>query len=110
MKISELKRGQKVTIRCKHKTLLVDVDATVAGVRSEVVLLELIRHDGQIVDFTSPHVHIITIYEDGLDMPKAWTNCRIQKRTVDVKQYLALAAPKAIVKVNRRKVSRILLN
>ena len=110
MKISELKRGQKVTIRCKHKTLLVDVDATVAGVRSEVVLLELIRHDGQIVDFTSPHVHIITIYEDGLDMPKAWTNCRIQKRTVDGKQYHALAAPKASVKVNRRKVSRILLN
>jgi hypothetical protein len=99
-----------VTIRCKHKTLLVDVDATVAGVRSEVVLLELIRHDGQIVDFTSPHVHIITIYEDGLDMPKAWTNCRIQKRTVDGKQYHALAAPKASVKVNRRKVSRILLN
>ncbi len=99
-----------MTIRCKHKTLLVDVDATVAGVRSEVVLLELIRHDGQIVDFTSPHVHIITIYEDGLDMPKAWTNCRIQKRTVDGKQYHALAAPKASVKVNRRKVSRILLN
>ena len=99
MKISELKRGQKVTIRCKHKTLLVDVDATVAGVRSEVVLLELIRHDGQIVDFTSPHVHIITIYEDGLDMPKAWTNCRIQKRTVDGKQYHALAAPKASVKL-----------
>ena len=73
-------------------------------------MLELIRHDGQIVDFTSPHVHIITIYEDGLDMPKAWTNCRIQKRTVDGKQYHALAAPKASVKVNRRKVSRILLN
>uniref|UniRef100_N2AEE0 PilZ domain-containing protein n=1 Tax=Eubacterium plexicaudatum ASF492 TaxID=1235802 RepID=N2AEE0_9FIRM len=110
MKISELKKGQKVTIRCKHKTLLVDVEAHVAGVRSEVVLLELIRHDGQIVDFSSPHVQIITIYEDGLDMPKAWTNCRIQRRTVDGRQYHALAAPKASVKVNRRKVARILLN
>ncbi|MDE7310369.1 MAG: PilZ domain-containing protein [Eubacterium sp.] len=110
MKISELKKGEKVTIRCKHKTLLADMEAQVAGVRSEVVLLELIRHDGQIVDFSSPHVQIITIYEDGKDMPKAWTNCRIQKRTVDGKQYHALAAPKASVKVNRRKVSRILLN
>ena len=81
MKISELKKGQKVTVRCKYKTLLVDMDAVVAGVRSEVVLLELIRHEGQVVDFSSPHVQIITIYEDGLDMPKAWTNCRIQKRT-----------------------------
>ena len=110
MKISELKKGQKVTIRCKHKTLLVDMEAHVAGVRSEVVLLELIRHDGQIVDFSSPHVQIITIYEDGLDMPKAWTNCRIQRRTVDGKQYHALAAPKTSVKVNRRKVARIVLN
>ena len=67
MKISELKKGQKVTIRCKHKTLLVDMEAHVAGVRAEVVLLELIRHDGQIVDFSSPHVQIITIYEEGLD-------------------------------------------
>lgn len=110
MKISELKKGQKVTIRCKHKTLLVDMEAQVAGVRSEVVLLELIRHDGQVVDFSSPHVQIITIYEDGLDMPKAWTNCRIQKRTVDGRQFHALAAPKASVKVNRRKVSRVLIN
>ena len=110
MKISELKKGQKVTVRCKYKTLLVDMDAVVAGVRSEVVLLELIRHEGQVVDFSSPHVQIITIYEDGLDMPKAWTNCRIQKRTVDGRQYHALAAPKASVKVNRRKVARVVMN
>ncbi len=110
MKISELKKGQKVTIRCKHKSLLVDMEANVAGVRSEVVLLELIRHEGQVVDFSSPHVQIITIYEDGRDMPKAWTNCRIQRRTVDGRQYHALAAPKSSVKVNRRKVSRIILN
>ena len=110
MKISDLKKGQKVTVRCKHKTLLVDMEAHVAGVRSEVVLLELILHDGQVVDFSSPHVQIITIYEDGLDMPKAWTNCRIQRRTVDGRQYHALAAPKTSVKVNRRKVSRIILN
>lgn len=110
MKISELKKGQKVTIRCKHKSLLVDVKAVVAGVRSEVVLLELIRHEGQVVDFSSPSVQIITIYEDGLDMPKAWTNCRIQRRTVEGRQYHALAAPKNSVRVNRRKVSRIVLD
>ena len=110
MKISELKKGQKVTVRCKYKTLLVDMDAVVAGVRSEVVLLELIRHEGQAGDFSSPHVQIITIYEDGLDMPKAWTNCRIQKRTVDGRQYHALAAPKTSVKVNRRKVARVVMN
>ena len=110
MKISELKKGQKVTIRCKHKTLLVDVKAVVAGVRSDVVLLELIRHEGQVVDFSSPSVQIITIYEDGLDMPKAWTNCRIQRRTVEGRQYHALAAPKNSVRVNRRKVSRIVLD
>lgn len=110
MKISELKKGQKITVRCKHKTLLADMEATVAGVRSEVVLLELIRHEGQVVDFSSPHVQIIIIYEDGKDMPKAWINCRIQKRTVDGRQYHALAAPKPSVKVNRRKVSRLALN
>lgn len=110
MKISELKKGQKVTIRCKHKSMLVDVKAVVAGVRSEVVLLELIRHEGQVVDFSSPSVQIITIYEDGLDMPKAWTNCRIQRRTVEGRQYHALAAPKNSVRVNRRKVSRIVLD
>ena len=86
------------------------MDAVVAGVRSEVVLLELIRHEGQVVDFSSPHVQIITIYEDGLDMPKAWTNCRIQKRTVDGRQYHALAAPKTSIKVNRRKVARVVMN
>lgn len=110
MKISDLTKGQKVTVRCKYKTLLVDMDATVAGIRADVVLLDLIRHDGQVVDFTSPHVQIIIIYEDGMDMPKAWTNCRIQRRNVDGKQYHALAAPKPSVKVNRRKVSRVILN
>lgn len=110
MKISELKKGQKVTVRCKHKALLVDIEAAVAGVRSEVVLLELIRHEGQVVDFSSPHIQIIIIYEDGKDMPKAWTNCKIQRRTVDGRQYHALAAPKPSVKVNRRKVSRLVLN
>lgn len=110
MKISELKKGQKVTVRCKYKDFLVDKDAVVAGVRSDVVLLELIRHEGQVVDFSSPSVQIITIYEDGQDMPKAWANCRIQRRTVDGRQYHALAAPKGSVRVNRRKVSRIVLN
>lgn len=110
MKLSELKKGQKLTIRCKHKTLLVDMKAKVADIRGEVVLLYLIRHDNQIVDFSSPQVHIITIYEDGLDMPKAWTNCRIQRRTVDGKEYHALAAPKTSVRVNRRKVPRIVLD
>lgn len=33
-----------------------------------------------------------------------------QRRTVDGRQYHALAAPKTSVKVNRRKVSRIILN
>lgn len=110
MKLSELKKDQKITIRCKFKTLLVDMDARVADIRGEVVLLYLIRHDGQIVDFSSPNVQIITIYEDGLDMPKAWTNCKIQRRTVNGKEYHALAAPKGSVKVNRRKVPRVLLN
>lgn len=110
MKLSELKKGQKLTIRCKHNALLVDVEAHVADFRGEVVLLQLIRHEGQVVDFSSPNVQLITIYEDGLDMPKAWTNCRIQRRTVDGKEYHALAAPKASVRVNRRKVPRVVLD
>ena len=110
MKISELKKGQKVTIRCKHKDLLVDMAAVVAGVRSEVVLLELIRHEGQVVDFSSPNVQIIALYEDGLDMPKAWVNCKIQRRTVEGREYHAIAAPRGSVKVNRRKVARVVLN
>lgn len=110
MKLSELKKGQDVTIRCKFKDMLVDMKAVVADIRGEVVLLNLIRHENQIVDFSSPNVHLITIYEDGLDMPKAWTNCKIQRRTVDGKDYHALAAPKPSVRVNRRKVPRVVLD
>ncbi len=110
MKLSELKKGQDLTIRCKFRDMLVDMKAVVADIRGEVVLLNLIRHENQIVDFSSPNVHLITIYEDGLDMPKAWTNCKIQRRTVDGKEYHALAAPKPSVRVNRRKVPRVVLN
>lgn len=110
MKLSELKKGQDITIRCKFKDMLVDMKAVVADIRGEVVLLNLIRHENQIVDFSSPNVHLITIYEDGLDMPKAWTNCKIQRRTVDGKEYHALAAPKPSVRVNRRKVPRVVLD
>lgn len=110
MKLSELKKGQDITIRCKFKDMLVDMKAVVADIRGEVVLLNLIRHENQIVDFSSPNVHLITIYEDGLDMPKAWTNCKIQRRTVDGKDYHALAAPKPSVRVNRRKVPRVVLD
>lgn len=110
MKLSELKKGQEITIRCKYKDMLVDKKAVVADVRGEVILLNLIRHENQIVDFSSPNVHLIAIYEDGLDMPKAWTNCKIQRKTVDGKEYHALAAPKPSVRVNRRKVPRIVLD
>ena len=110
MKLSELKKDQKVTIRCKFKTLLVDMNAQVAEIRGDVILLHLIRHDGQVVDFSSPNVQIITIYEDGLDMPRAWVNCKIQRRTVGGKEYHALAAPKTSVRVNRRKVPRVVMN
>ena len=110
MKLSELRKDQKVTIRCKFKTLLVDMNAQVAEIRGEVILLNLIRHEGQVVDFSSPNVQIITIYEDGLDMPRAWVNCKIQRRTVGGREYHALAAPKPSVRVNRRKVPRILMN
>ena len=110
MKLSELKKGQKLTIRCKHNALLADVEAYVADFRGEIVLLQLIRHEGQVVDFSSPNVQLITIYEDGLDMPKAWTNCKIQRRTVDGKEYHALAAPKQSIRINRRKVPRVVLD
>lgn len=110
MKLSELKKGQEITIRCKYKDMLVDKKAAVADIRGEVILLHLIRHENQVVDFSSPNVHLIAIYEDGLDMPKAWTNCKIQRRTVDGKEYHALAAPKPSVRVNRRKVPRVILD
>ncbi len=110
MKISELKKGQKITIRCKQKEMIADIDAAVADHRGDVVLLDLIRHDGQVVDFSSTQVQLIVLYEDGLDMPKAWTNCRIQRRTVGGREYHALAAPKNSVRVNRRKVARVVLD
>ena len=65
MKLSELKKGQEITIRCKYKDMLVDKKAVVADVRGEVILLNLIRHENQIVDFSSPNVHLIAIYEMG---------------------------------------------
>lgn len=107
MKLSELKKGTKLTIRCKQKNLMADVTAYVAEIRGELVFLELVRHDGQVLDFSSPNVDLIAIYEDGLDMPKAWTGCKIQRKVVDGNQYHVMASPRPSVRINRRRVSRV---
>ncbi len=110
MKLTDLKKGQKVTIRCKQKELLVDIDAYVVDVRAEQVFLQLIRHEGKIIDFSSPGVQLITIYEDGMGMPKAWVNCKIERRVIDGRQYHVLTTKKTSVKVNRRSKLRIRLD
>ena len=110
MKLSELKPGTKIQVRCKKKDLIVDLDATVAELYGDVVLLELIRVDGMVVDFSSDDVDLITIYEDGVGMPKAWVRCKIQRKVIDGVAYHALATPYPSVRVNRRKVARVVLD
>ena len=110
MKLSELKPGTKIQIRCKKNDLVVDLNATVAQNYGEILLLELIRKDGMVVDFSSPDVDLITIYEDGVGMPKAWVRCKIQRKVIDGEPYHALATPHPSVRVNRRKVSRVILD
>lgn len=107
MKLSELKKGDKITIRCKQRDMIADVSATIADIRGELIFLELVRHDGQVLDFSSPNVDLIVIYEDGLDMPKAWTRCKIQRKVVEGRQYHVLASPNPSVRINRRRVSRV---
>ena len=111
MKLTEIKKGTKIQIRCKKKDLLVDLDARVADYfGSEIVLLDLIRVEGQVVDFSSPDVDLIAIYEDGLGMPKAWVRCKIQRKVIEGVAYHALASPYPSVRVNRRKVARVILD
>lgn len=109
MKIWELKAGDILTIRCKQGESMVDLKAHIADVRGEIVFLDLIRHEGKILDFSSPNIELIAIYEDGLDLPKAWTKCRIQRQTVAGKPYHVLVSGRSSVRVNRRRVSRVAL-
>ena len=110
MRLYELPKGTEHTIRCKQKDLIADLKAHIVDIKGELILLDLIRSDGKVVDFSSPNVELITIYEDGKEMPKAWTRCKIQRRELEGKQYHILATPNPSVRINRRKVSRVVLD
>ena len=78
MKLYELGTGEPVQVLVKVENASAEYDSTVAFGKEGILLIEPIRYDGKIINFSGDKVHISVIYmEDGIK-PLIWEGCRMQ--------------------------------
>ena len=72
MKLYELGTGEPVQVLVKVENASAEYDSTVAFGKEGILLIEPIRYDGKIINFSGDKVHISVIYmEDGIK-PLIW--------------------------------------
>lgn len=107
MKIGEIPANSTIQIRVLKDDLKYECLAVVVAKRDDGLFLMPIKHDGQLIDFTSPKVQILVFYVDPDCMTYGWSGCRIRKDTYQGKRCHLLTTKHASVRVNRRMEPRI---
>ena len=77
-----------------------EYDSTVAFGKEGILLIEPIRYDGKIINFSGDKVHISVIYmEDGIK-PLIWEGCRMQTVQAGKERYHAIVCKRDGMKWN----------
>lgn len=107
MKIGEIPANSTIQVRVIKDKLRYECLAVVVATRDDGLFLTPIKHDGQLVDFSSPNVQILAFYVNADHMALGWSGCRIRKDTYQGKRCHLLTTKHASVRVNRRMEPRI---
>ena len=78
MKLYELGTGEPVQVLVKVENASAEYDSTVAFGKEGILLIEPIRYDGKIINFSGDKVHISVIYME--DIPLGNNEIKILNR------------------------------
>lgn len=106
MKLYELGTGEPVQVLVKVENASAEYDSTVTFGKEGILLIEPIRYDGKIINFSGDKVHISVIYmEDGIK-PLIWEGCRMQTVQAGKEKYHAIVCKRDGMRWNRRQAYR----
>ena len=78
MKIGEIPVNTTVQIRVSQEELKYECTAIVVATRDDGLFLTPIKHNGQLVDFSSDKIQILTFYVNYNKLVLGWSGCRIR--------------------------------
>lgn len=107
MKIGEIPVNTMVQIRVSQDELKYECTAIVVATRDDGLFLTPIKHNGQLVDFSSDKIQILTFYVNEKKQVLGWSGCRIRRDTYQGKLCHLLTTKRPSVRVNRRSEPRI---
>lgn len=107
MKIGEIPPNSTVQIRVMRGEKKFECLAIVVATRDDGLFLTPVKHEGQIIDFSSPKIQILVFYVNENRQAFGWSGCRIRKDTYQGKLCHLLTTKRDSVRVNRRGEPRI---
>ena len=107
MKIGEIPVNSTVQIRVSQDELKYECTGIVVATRDDGLFLTPIKHNGQLIDFSSDKIQILTFYVNEKKQPMGWSGCRIRKDTYQGKLCHVLTTKRLGMRVNRRSEPRI---
>lgn len=107
MKIGEIPINSTIQIRVMKGEKKFECLAIVVATRDDGLFLTPIKHEGQIIDFSSPKIQILVFYVNTNRQAFGWSGCRIKKDTYQGKLCHLLTTRRDSVRVNRRGEPRI---
>lgn len=107
MKIGEIPANATIQIRVMKGEKKFECLAVVVATRDDGLFLTPIKHDGQLIDFSSQNIQILVFYVNADRQAFGWSGCRIRKDTYQGKLCHVLTTKRDSVRVNRRGEPRI---
>ncbi len=107
MKIGEIPVNTTVQIRVSQEELKYECTAIVVATRDDGLFLTPIKHNGQLVDFSSDKIQILTFYVNDKKQVMGWSGCRIRRDIYQGKRCHLLTTKRPGMRVNRRSEARV---
>lgn len=107
MKIGEIPTNSMVQIRVSQGELKYECSAIVVATRDDGLFLTPIKHEDQIIDFSSDKIQILAFYINDKRQVIGWSGCRIRRDTYQGRRCHVLTTKRESVRVNRRSEPRI---
>ncbi|MEY8332151.1 hypothetical protein AALB53_03370 [Lachnospiraceae bacterium 47-T17] len=107
MKIGEIPVNTTVQIRVCQNEMRFECTAIVVATRDDGLFLTPIKHNGQLVDFSSDKIQILAFFVNEKKQVLGWSGCRIRRDRYQSKLCHVLTTKRPSVRVNRRSEPRV---
>ena len=107
MKIGEIPANATIQIRVMKGDMKFECLAVVVATRDDGLYLTPIKHDGQLIDFSSQQIQILAFFVTPERQAFGWSGCVIRKEIYQGKLCHLLTTKHDSVRVNRRGEPRI---